>query len=52
MEMVFGGEREGCYLYSRHMNLAQDILLKPLLIWKIQMQHMYQHQEWVQLVVP
>jgi methionine-gamma-lyase len=26
MEMVFGGEREGCYLYSRHMNPSTGYL--------------------------
>ena len=30
MEMVFGGEREGCYLYSRHMNPSTGYLGEAL----------------------
>ena len=30
MEMVFGGEREGCYLYSRHMNPSTGYLAKAI----------------------
>ena len=30
MEMVFGGEREGCYLYSRHMNPSTGYLAEAI----------------------
>ena len=30
MEMVFGGEREGCYLYSRHMNPSTGYLSEAI----------------------
>ena len=30
MEMVFGGEREGCYLYSRHMNPSTGYLAETI----------------------
>ena len=30
MEMVFGGEREGCYLYSRHMNPSIGYLAEAI----------------------
>ena len=30
MEMVFGGEREGCYLYSRHTNPSTAYLAEAI----------------------
>ena len=30
MEEVFGGEREGCYLYSRHLNPSASYLGQAL----------------------
>ena len=30
MEMVFGGERDGCYLYSRHMNPSSCYLAEAI----------------------
>ena len=36
MEEVFGGEREGCYLYSRHLNPSASYLGQALVDWKIQ----------------
>ena len=30
MEEVFGGEREGCYLYSRHMNPSTGYLAEAI----------------------
>ena len=30
MEEVFGGEREGCYLYSRHMNPSTAYLAEAI----------------------